>query len=434
MQVVNDRQCSWINDLNPRENIKELKDKKECDWLIIGAGYTGLSAARKLAELNKDHKIILVDSQLAGEGASGRNSGYLVDTTLNDGFTSNKEIENYKIKTNIYNLGIEAVKKFIKHYQVDCDWNTTGKYYASSKIKDKKVLLNFSKLLTRLGFDHNLLERDDLIKRLGTNFYNIAIYTKGGILLHPGKLVRAMIDTLPNNVELLENSSLLEWEKKIDSVNCIFKYGNIRAKKVIFSTNGFLKSLGIKSNYSFPLTLTASMTRSLNNSEFEEIGSPNEWGVLPVRPMGATIRMTRDRRILIRNTVEVYNPFYMSKSDLKKRLVIHLYGIRKRFPNLPKDIIQSTWSGIVSRTRNSSPVFEKINDQIFVAGCYNGAGIGIGTLFGEQIALKANNFYSKEIETIEKIKKPNLLPPNYFLNIGVRIRLMYERIKAFSEI
>ena len=434
MQVLNDLQCSWINDLNPRENIKELKDKKECDWLIIGAGYTGLSAARKLAELNKDHKIILVDSQLAGEGASGRNSGYLVDTTLNDGFTSNKEIENYKIKTNIYNLGIEAVKKFIKQHQVDCDWNATGKYYASSKIKDKKVLLNFSKLLTRLGFDHNLLERDDLIKRLGTNFYNIAIYTKGGILLHPGKLVRAMIDTLPNNVELLENSSLLEWEKKIDSVNCIFKYGNIRAKKVIFSTNGFLKSLGIKSNYSFPLTLTASMTRSLNNSEFVEIGSPNEWGVLPVRPMGATIRMTRDRRILIRNTVEVHNPFYMSKLDLKKRLVKHLYGIRKRFPNLPKDIIQSTWSGIVSRTRNSSPVFEKINDQIFVAGCYNGAGIGIGTLFGEQIALKANNFYSKEIETIEKIKKPNLLPPNYFLNIGVRIRLMYERIKAFSEI
>jgi len=434
MQVLNDLQCSWINDLNPRENIKVLKDKKECDWLIIGAGYTGLSAARKLAELNKDHKIILVDSQLAGEGASGRNSGYLVDTTLNDGFTSNKEIENYKIKTNIYNLGIEAVKKFIKQHQVDCDWNATGKYYASSKIKDKKVLLNFSKLLTRLGFDHNLLERDDLIKRLGTNFYNIAIYTKGGILLHPGKLVRAMIDTLPNNVELLENSSLLEWEKKVDSVNCIFKYGNIRAKKVIFSTNGFLKSLGIKSNYSFPLTLTASMTRSLNNLEFEEIGSPNEWGVLPVRPMGATIRMTRDRRILIRNTVEVHNPFYMSKLDLKKRLVKHLYGIKKRFPNLPKDIIQSTWSGIVSRTRNSSPVFEKINDQIFVAGCYNGAGIGIGTLFGEQIALKANNFYSKEIETIEKIKKPNLLPPNYFLNIGVRIRLMYERIKAFSEI
>ena len=46
----------------------------------------------------KDKKIILIDAQLAGEGGSSRNSGYLVETTLNDGFTSNKELENYKKK------------------------------------------------------------------------------------------------------------------------------------------------------------------------------------------------------------------------------------------------------------------------------------------------------------------------------------------------
>ena len=82
-----------------------------------------------------NQKIILVDAQLAGEGASGRNSGYLVDTTLNDGFTSNKELDNYKKKTDIYKLGIEVFKKFIKEYQVDCDWNECGKYFASSKIR-----------------------------------------------------------------------------------------------------------------------------------------------------------------------------------------------------------------------------------------------------------------------------------------------------------
>ena len=94
MSVVNDKSCSWINDLDQRSNIKVLTEDKYCDWLIIGAGYTGLSASRKLSELHPRQKIILVDSQLAGEGASGRNSGYLVDTTLNDGFTSNKELSN----------------------------------------------------------------------------------------------------------------------------------------------------------------------------------------------------------------------------------------------------------------------------------------------------------------------------------------------------
>ena len=340
MIIQNDNSCSWINDLNKRSGIKILDKDKSCDWLIIGAGYTGLSAARKLSELHPDQKIIIVDAQLAGEGASGRNSGYLVDTRLNDGFTSNKELSNYKKKTDIYKLGINTVKKFIKEHQVDCDWNESGKYFASSQHDDQKKLVIFSNTLSKLGFEHNLLNKKELSRKLGTSFYNLALYTKGGILLHPGKLVRAMIDTLPNNVELIEKSQLLEWKKDKDILYCIFKDNKIVTKKIIFCTNGFLKSLGIKVNYNFPLTLTASMTRPLNDKEFRSIGEPNEWGVLPIRPMGATIRMTKDKRILIRNTAEVHNPFQMSKLNLSKRSIKQKIGIKKRFPNLPDDIFE----------------------------------------------------------------------------------------------
>ncbi len=434
MEVVNDNSCSWVNDLDLRTNIQTLSSDLSCEWLVVGAGYTGLSAARKLGQLYPNQKILLVDAQLAGEGASSRNSGYLVDTTLNDGFTSNKELENYKKKSDIYKLGIDAVKKFIKEYQVDCDWNECGKYFASSNIEDKKNLNNFSDTLSKLGFEHNLLFQKDLTKRLGTNFYNIALHTKGGILLHPGKLVRAMIDTLPENVILYENSLLLNWKKINGLIDCNFKNGSIKSKKIIFATNGFLKSLGIKANYNFPITLTASMTRPLTEKEFKLIGEPKEWGVLPVRPMGATIRMTKDRRILIRNTAEVHNPSQMSKINLVKRSIKQKIGIKKRFPQLPDDIIQSTWSGIVSRTRNSSQIFEKIQENIFVAGCYNGSGIGVGTLFGEQIAIKASNEHTKEIETIEARNKPTWLPPQPFLDLGVKARLMYERFRARSEI
>ena len=329
MRIKNDNNCGWIDDLSPRITVNDLKKNEECEWLIIGAGFTGLSAARKLSELHPNQKIIIVDAQLAGEGASGRNSGYLVDTTLNDGFTSNKELSNYKKKTDIYKLGINVVKKFIKEHQVDCDWNECGKYFASSNDKDRKILENFSKTLSKLNFEHNIVDKDDLGKRLGTNFYNLALYTKGGILLHPGKLVRAMVDTLPDNVELLENTQLDEWSKNSDTIICKFNNHKIITKKIIFCTNGFLKSLGIKNNYNFPLTLTASMTRPLTDDEFMSIGQPKEWGVLPVRSMGATIRMTKDKRILIRNTAEVHNPFKMSKFDLKKRSINQKIGIKK---------------------------------------------------------------------------------------------------------
>jgi glycine/D-amino acid oxidase-like deaminating enzyme len=434
MNIVNDKTCSWLNDLDERSNIKNLDKNRFCDWLIVGAGYTGLSAARKLSELHPNQEIIIVDAQLAGEGASGRNSGYLVDTTLNDGFTSNKELSNYKKKTDIYKLGIDIVKKFIREHQVDCDWNESGKYFATSNQKDRKILENFSKTLLKLDFEHNILEKNDLSEKLGSNFYNLALYTKGGILLHPGKLVRAMIDTLPSNIKLLENSQLNEWSKNNDTIICKFKNHKIITKKIIFCTNGFLKSLGIKNNYNFPLTLTASMTRPLTVNEYKSIGNPKEWGVLPVRPMGATIRFTKDKRILIRNTAEVYNVFKMSKSDLNKRSLYQKLGIKKRFPTLADDIIQSSWSGIVSRTRNSSQIFEKIDDNIFAAGCYNGSGIGVGTLFGEQIALKASNENNEEINLIESRIKPTWLPPQPFLNIGVRTRLMFERFRSQNDL
>ena len=58
MEVVNDNGCGWIKDLTPRLKIRSLNKDEKCQWLIIGAGYTGLSAARKLGQLYPNKKII----------------------------------------------------------------------------------------------------------------------------------------------------------------------------------------------------------------------------------------------------------------------------------------------------------------------------------------------------------------------------------------
>ena len=150
--------------------------------------------------------------------------------------------------------------------------------------------------------------------------------------------------------------------------------------------------------------------------------------------MGATVRLTKDRRILIRNTSEYRNPNSMNQEILNKRILIHKTGLKKRFPSLPDDIISSSWSGVVSRSSNGSQIFEKIDKNIFVAGSYFGSGIGAGTLFGEQIALMATNQDSEEIRIIEERKKPNKLPIKPILNLGIYFRLFYERIIARTEI
>ena len=434
MKIVNDSNCGWLKQLPKRKNINVIKEDLKCDYLIIGAGFTGLSAARQLGEIQKNKKIIIIDAQLAGEGASSRNSGYLVDTTLNDGFTSNKKHQDYLKKVKIYKQGINSVKKFIKEYQVDCDWNECGKYFASSKIEDEIKVKEFSKLLSKINYKNEILYQNDLKKRLGTEFYKVALYTYGGILINPAKLARSMISALPQNVNIYENSTLIKWSKQNKKIYARINKHNLITDKIIFCSNGFLNLLGVKKRYSFPLTLTASMTRQLTEKEFESIGQPKEWGILPVRPMGATVRMTKDRRILIRNTVENKKPNFMDNNDLTKNLKYHKIGLKKRFPSLPGDIVENTWSGVVCRSGNGSQIFEKLDENIYVAGCYNGSGIGVGTLFGEQIALMASNQQSDIIQIIEDRKKPNWLPPQPFLNIGINSRLFYERLKANSEI
>ena len=434
MKIINDSSCGWINDLPKRINIKSINKDENCDFLIIGAGYTGLSAARQLSKINSNFKIIIIDAQLAGEGASGRNSGFLVDTTLNDSYSFKRDIGAYQKKINIYDLGIKTVKKFIKEYQVDCDWNESGKYFASSLGKDLKKLERFKELLDKLNFKNEILDAIQLENRLGTKFYKTGIYTEGGILLHPAKLVRAMIDVLPKNVKLFENSYLNSWKQINNKIESSVNNYKIISNKIIFCSNAFLSSMGVKDRFNFPLTLTASLTRKLTEKEYEQIGKPKEWGVLPVRPMGATVRLTKDKRILIRNTSEYRNPNFMDQKILDKRILTHKIGLKKRFPSLPNDIISSSWSGVVSRSSNGSQIFEKLNERIFVAGSYFGSGIGAGTLFGEQIALMATNQDTDEIRIIDERKKPNKLPIKPILRLGIYLRLFYERLIAKTEI
>ena len=142
MKLKNDNSCSWINDLNKKDLILKLLKKSKMNGFFNYWSFRlyRFISCKKIRSISKSKNNIVDAHQKifsSIEGASSRNSGYLVDTTLNDGFTSNKELENYKKKSDIYKLGIDAIKRFVKEYQVDCDWNECGKYFASSSLKIK---------------------------------------------------------------------------------------------------------------------------------------------------------------------------------------------------------------------------------------------------------------------------------------------------------
>ena len=430
---ANDQTCGWTQALPSRTPNASLQGEHLADFVIVGAGYTGLSAARKFAQLNPNSKIIIIDAQRAGEGASARNSGYLVDSTLNDGHMSDTGLQQYRQKYALNKAGVDCVSQLVSEHQIDCDWDASGKFHATAVPAHEAKLQRFSELLKELELEHRLLEGSELKQRLGTSYYTQALWTAGGIMLQPAKLVRAYIDILPANVTLYENSPVLTWRKQGQDFLVSTPMGQVQTPRLLMAVNGFMASAGLKRKRAFPLTLTASMTRPLNDSEYAAIGSPKAWGLLSAQAMGATVRLTQDRRIMVRNTAEVWPALNMSPSQLEQRKSRHLRGLKRRFPQLGHALFDSCWSGVTCVSGNNGQVFDQLDSKLLVAGCYNGGGIGLATLFGEQMAYQASGQATDAMAMIQARPKPNALPPQPFLSWGVRLRLVRDRIIARKE-
>ena len=431
----NDEGCGWIKQLPPRRAQPALSGKQHADWVVLGAGFTGLAAARQLALLHPQARIVVLEAERAGEGSSARNSGFLVDSTLNEGHYSAAGLELYRRKYQIKRAGVLAVRRLVDDLGINCDLEAKGKIHCTAVKSHEKKILNFSRLLAEMDLNHNILEGKELRQRLGSSYYRLGLWTEGGVMLQPAKLARGMLQKLPQQVELFENSPVINWSKLSNSEGYQLSTpeGQLSCGKLIVAVNGFMTNCGVKPNRSFSLTLTASMTRRLTSEEDEVIGRPESWGVLSAQSMGATVRLTKDRRILMRNTAEIWPEQNMSGPDLELRKAKHLIGIKRRFPQLGDDIIESTWSGTICLSGNNANVFAELDNGMFAAGCYNASGIGLGVLFGTEIANLASKKMTSEIRMIQTNSDPMLLPPQPFLRWGVGLRLLRDRYFARHE-
>ena len=431
----NDEGCGWIKQLPPRRAQPALSGKQHADWVVLGTGFTGLAAARQLALLHPQARIVVLEAERAGEGSSARNSGFLVDSTLNEGHYSAAGLEIYRRKYQIKCAGVLAVRRLVDNLGINCDLEAKGKIHCTAVKSHEKKILNFSKLLAEMDLNHNILEGKELRQRLGSSYYRLGLWTEGGVMLQPAKLARGMLEKLPQQVELFENSPVINWSKLSNSEGYQLSTpeGQLSCGKLIVAVNGFMTNCGVKPNRSFSLTLTASMTRPLTGAEDDAIGRPEAWGVLSAQSMGATVRLTKDRRILMRNTAEIWPEQNMSAPDLELRKAKHLNGIKRRFPQLGDDIIESTWSGTICLSGNNANVFSELDNGMFAAGCYNASGIGLGVLFGTEISNLASEKMTDEIRIIQTNSDPMLLPPQPFLRWGVGLRLLRDRFFARHE-
>jgi glycine/D-amino acid oxidase-like deaminating enzyme len=429
---INDATCGWSLTATNSPDYPRLEGNKRVDWVIVGAGFTGLAAAYRIAEINPDDTIILLDAENPGQGASSRNSGYIVDITLNDGGSSLADEQTQLAKSRLNLAGLEMLKKRVKQFEINCDWDESGKFHCAADSRNIPKLKKFESFLARADVPHTVWQRDDLSQRLGTNYYQYAIQTHKGVLVNPAALVNGLLENLPEAVSVFGHSPVLDI-KNGEHTALSTPRATIVADRVIIAVNALMPRLGLKRDRVFPLTLSASLTRPLSDTEFDSIGQPAPWGVLSASSMGATVRLTNDRRIMVRNTVEWRPSMSMDEAALTARRYRNLMGLRKRFPDLPELDFDYTWSGNVCISRNSKPVFERNENNLLLAGCYNAGGVAMGSLFGKLIVDYALRVESDELKQVLSQDKPTPIPPRPFLDMGLLTRLAWQRYRGRPE-
>src|SRR5690242_10786887 len=124
---ADDSTNAWSRILPTRKPKPSLQGHVRADWVVVGAGFAGLAAARRLAENRPNDQIIVLEAQEVAEGASGRNSGFAIDLPHNVGSTM-EELEASHRYMRLARAGIDYHRRQVERHQIACDWSSVGKY------------------------------------------------------------------------------------------------------------------------------------------------------------------------------------------------------------------------------------------------------------------------------------------------------------------
>jgi len=429
-QLQSDNQ-SWSQFLPLRVVNKECRGEKRAKFAVVGAGLTGLATARRLAELHPSEEIILLDGREIGQNASGRNSGFAVVHSHFPGDFNAKLLKGYQRMDRLNKKGIDILRSQVSGNSIECDWREDGLYHTASDKSALKSYQSFINYLENRNISHQSLNQEELRAQLGTSWYQKGVKVSEGALMNPAKLLRGLVDNLPSNVRLYENSPVLSFTSG-SQITLQTENAYIVADKVLLACNYEATKIGVIKQKMLGVTLSGSFTRRLTESELTTLGRVCSWGVMSLHGGGATLRLTADNRIAIRNTAEYNRSKLFTAAEVNVRQQVHRQAFDNRFPQLRAVEFENSYSCVEGVSANKTNFFEKLADNLFLAGGFNGSGISKGAAFGVALAEYASNQTSELISDCLHCPTALWMPPSPLLGVGARF-MVKQRFKGVGK-
>lgn len=428
----------WAAILPEAEQAISLQSDIKAEYLIIGAGFAGLSAARRLRQLKPNSQIVLLEATRVGEGPAGRNSGFMIDLPhelTSADYATNHENDLAQIKLNRQAIAFAA--DAVKEYGLSEEaFDPCGKINGARAEKAIQHNLDYAKHLDDLAEPYELLDAVAMKTLTGSDFYQSGIYTPGTAMLQPVQYVHSLAKGLGNSVSIFENSPVISLEREGNNWFAKTSGGSVKSPKVILATNGHIESFGHFKRRLVHIMLYASMTRALSAEEDHASGEAR-WGVTPSDPSATTMRKisgTGGARIITRNRVTYSPNLKVMNSVLTQMAKTHDASFKKRYPQLSNVEQEYQWAGRLCLSRNGVSAFGEIEPGLYSACCQNGLGTARGTLSGMAAAELAVEGETELTQSFLKQEQPQKLPPAPLDSIGATALMKFEEWKAREEL
>ena len=358
----------------------DLRGTQKADVCVIGAGYTGLTAARTLAA--KGLSVIVLDAHRAGFGASGRNGGQIAS-----GYNAPQRLLAQKLGGEtaraLWDLTQEAkadVAANCKAFgqQMQHKPGIAHGCYSDAELAD--VLRDADHLNSAYGYtDVDRYDTDEFAQIVKSPAYKGGIVDRGGAHMHPLRYALALAKAAEDAGAVIYEKSPAHHIAKGATVSVRTSKGRVQAKHVIIATNGYISGLERQvAARILPINSFICATKPLGDLAKETL--TEDIAVEDSRRFVNYYRLSEDGRLLFGGRASSKIAF---PEDIAALLRPRMTAL---FPQLSGIEITHQWGGTLGVTTTSLPAIQRVAPNILSAGGFTGHGVALSGLCGKVMA------------------------------------------------
>lgn len=368
-----------------------LQGAQTADVCIVGGGYTGLWTAIQTKQKNPGLDIAILESDVCGAGASGRNGGCLLTwsakfLTLRRLFGETEAIRLVKASE----AAVGHIARFCQAHGVDAELRHDGTLYTATSLAQIGSMDPVMRELQACSMDsYRAMPPKEVVRRSGSARNLSGVYSPTAATVHPGKLVRGLRRVaLDMGIRIYERSPMLDFTTGHPAVVCT-PGGTMAAGKLVLAINAWMAS----SLPQFERTIAVVSSDMVITEKCPEllarIGFTDGVSVLDSRTFVYYYRTTLDGRLMLGKGGNTFSwrgqiaPVFDQVSPYAQELT---QALRSFFPALGAVPMTASWNGPSDRSATGFPFFGKLNGapHIYYGFGYSGNGVG-PTYMGGQI-------------------------------------------------